>query len=92
MLCLLAQPQKELQLDFKANNTQNHQKIELYRSPTTKDLKKPPSSRWGGKAEVWRGVERRGDTVWHGEVAVAERAVPHSHMVDKNQEGYIGSE
>ena len=34
MLHLLAQPQKELQLDLKTDNTQNHQKIELYGSLT----------------------------------------------------------
>ena len=61
MFCLLAQPLKELQLDLKTNKTQNCQKIELYVSLTTKDLKKPHSSRQVGGvemcAEVWRGVE-----------------------------------
>ena len=36
---LHAQPQQKLQLDYKTNITQNHQKIELYGSLTTKDLK-----------------------------------------------------
>ena len=45
MLRLLAHPQKELQLNLKTNNTQNCQKIELYGSVTTKDLKKPQSCR-----------------------------------------------
>ena len=34
---LLQKPQKELQIDLKTNNTQNYQKIKLYRSLTTKD-------------------------------------------------------
>ena len=29
--------------------------------------------------------------MWYREAVVAERAVPHSHVVDKNQEGYLGS-
>ena len=33
-LHLFVQPQKELQPDLKTNNTQNYQKIELYRSVT----------------------------------------------------------
>ena len=55
-LCLLIQLQKKLQLDLKTNITQHLQKIELYESPTTKDLKKPHSSRWVG------GAERHGDS------------------------------
>ena len=42
------------------NNTQNHQKIKLNGSPTTKDLKKPHSFRWvGGGVETWCGLERQ---------------------------------
>ena len=59
----LTQLQKKLHRDYKTNNTQNLQKINLYGSPTTKDLKKPHSSRWVGGAETWRENER------HGEVA-----------------------
>ena len=55
MLCLLVQPQRELQLNLKTNNTQNCQKIELYGSLTTKDLKQPHSSRFGRKG---RDAER----------------------------------
>ena len=44
-LRLLAQPQRELQLNLKTNNIPNCQKIELYGSLTTKDLRKPYSSR-----------------------------------------------
>ena len=61
MLCLLIQLQQKLQLDYKTNITQVCQKIELYGSPTTKDLKKPHSSRRLGWAEMWSGVERDGD-------------------------------
>ena len=39
MAHLLAQPQQKLQLDYKKNISQNHQKIKLYGSPTTKELK-----------------------------------------------------
>ena len=45
MLCPPCTTQKKLQLHLKISNTQNHQKIELYGSPTTKYLKKPHSSR-----------------------------------------------
>ena len=82
MLCFLAQLQKKLHLDYKTNITQNHQKIKLYGSLTTKDLKKLHSSRQVGRVETWREVES------HGEVV--EWAVPHSHVVDKNWEGYSG--
>ena len=57
-LCLLAQPQKELQLNLKSNNTQNCQKIELYGIPTTKDLKNSHSSRWAGRMETQGQTER----------------------------------
>ena len=89
MLCLLMQPQKELQIDLKTSNTQNHQKTELYGSPTTKDLKKPHSSRWIGGVEMHRQAERYRGTVWCREVVVEEQAVQHSCEVDKNQEGYL---
>ena len=90
MLHLLEQPQRELQLDLKANDSQNHQKIELYGSLTTKDLKKPNSSRQVGGVEMWICAERHRVAVWLREVV--EWEVPHSHVVDKNQEGYLGSE
>ena len=77
MLHFLMQPQTKLQLNPKTNNTQTCQKIELYGSLTTKDLKKPHSFRWVEGAEMWRQVERQGDTLWHGEVAAAvKQAVP----------------
>ena len=69
MLRLLAQPQKELQLDLKTVNTQNCQKIELYGILTTKDLKKPYSYKWvgrrGGDAETGREARSCG-VVWRG--------------------------
>ena len=83
MLRLLMQPQRELQLYLKTNNTQNCQKIKLYGSLTTEDLKKPHSSRQEGGAELRYGVER---LQWW------RNAVPHSHVVDKNREGYLGSQ
>ena len=63
---------KESQLNLKTNKTQNCQKIELYGSPTTKDLKKPHSSRCVGEVEIWKWVERRGDMVWLREVVAVE--------------------
>ena len=51
---LLAQPQQKLQLDYKTDITQNRHKIELYGSPTTKELKKTQSSRQVAGAEMWR--------------------------------------
>ena len=41
--------------------------------------------------EAWRWEERHEDALWHGGEAAPEWAVPHSHVVDKNQEEYIGS-
>ena len=52
MARLLAQPQQTLQLDYRTAVTQNHQKIKLYGSPTTKELKKSHSSRQVGGAET----------------------------------------
>ena len=40
MAHLLAQPKQKLQLKYKITITQNHQKIELYGSPSIKELKK----------------------------------------------------
>ena len=65
MFHLLTQPQKELQLNLTTNNTQNYQKIELYGSPTTKDLKKPHSSGLVEGGETQRQAERRG-VAWRG--------------------------
>ena len=84
---------KELQLSLKTNNNQNFHKIELYGSLTTKDLKKPHSSRRVGGEEMrsWGGVVRRHSVVQTGSGS-GRKAVPHSRVVDKNQEGYLGSE
>ena len=66
------------------------QKIELYRPLTTKVLKKPHLSRQVGGTgmwtygDTWRGGEaQRGAETWN---------VPYPHVVDKNWEGYLGSE
>ena len=91
MLCLLVQPQKELQLDLKTNNTQNHQKIELYGSPTTKDLEVIfiQMGRRGRNAEMGREAQRCSVTQRGGG---SGKEVPHSRVVDKNQEVYLGGE
>ena len=62
MLCSL-HSHRELQLNLKTNDTQNCQKMELYGSPTTKDLKKPHSSGQVGEAGMQakrRSVTERG--------------------------------
>ena len=71
--CLLAQPQQKLQLHYKTTITQNHQKIKLYRSPITKELKKSHSFRRVGGVETGN-----------------KQSIPL--VMDKNQEGYHGSE
>ena len=43
MAYLLAQPPQKLQLNYKTTITQNHQKIELYGSLTSKELKRSHS-------------------------------------------------
>ena len=87
MLCLHMATIR-ITVNLKTNNSQNCQKMGLYGSPTTRDLKKPYSSRWVG------GVEGQRDMVWHrgGVVSVAEAewAVPYSFVVDRNWEGYLG--
>ena len=45
MPCLWVQLQQKIQLDYKTNSSLNRQKIKLCGGLTTKDLKKPPSSR-----------------------------------------------
>ena len=44
--------QQKLKLTYKTSITENHPKIELYGSLTTKGLKKSHSSRWVGGAEM----------------------------------------
>ena len=57
------QPQRELQLNIKTKNTQDSQKIELYGSPTAKDLKKLLSFRRVGGAGSRRWMEKQGHMV-----------------------------
>ena len=57
MAQLLTPPQQKLQLNYKTTITQNCQKIELYGSPTTKELNKSHSSRQVGGEEMQRYVE-----------------------------------
>ena len=59
--------------NLKTKNNQNCQKIELYGSPTTKELKKKLSSRLVGGAEMGSWVERtRGKVVAGGRGEVAD--------------------
>ena len=44
--------------NLKTKSNQNCQKIELYGSPTTKELKKKHSSRWVGGGEMGNWAER----------------------------------
>ena len=50
--------QKKDNNNLKTKNYQNLQKIELYRSPTTKEIKKKHSSRLVGGAQKGSRVER----------------------------------
>ena len=90
MLHLLAQPQKELQLNLKTNITQNRQKIDLYGSVTTKDLKKPRSFRWTGGVDTQKAGREahRCSVVQRGG---SSGGIAHSRVADKNQEGDLGS-
>ena len=53
MAHLFAQPQQKLQLNSKTTITQSYQKIKLYGSLTTRELKKSHSSRQVGELELW---------------------------------------
>ena len=64
---------------LKTKNNQNCQKVELYGSPTTKDLKKKYSSRW---VEGW-SQGPRAERIWYGSdeaaaVAAGELGSPTS--------------
>ena len=72
--------------NIKTKNTQNCQKIELYGGPTTKDLKKPNSSKWVGGVET--DSQDGEDVVWRQQRA--EWVVPHSHVVDKIRRETLG--
>ena len=60
MLSPLTQPEKELQLNLKTCNTQNCQKMELYGSPTTKDLIKEATVIQTGRRGKETETRRRG--------------------------------
>ena len=64
----------KLQLNYRTIITQNCQKIELYGSGTTKELKKPHSPRWIGGGKGWR----------LGKLEAQNRPVPHPCVVGKN--------
>ena len=61
--------------NLKKKNNQNFQKIELYGSPTTKELKKTHSSRPVGGAEMssWGAENMQQEGGWR------TRVVPHLH-------------
>ena len=66
MIYLLTQPQKELQLNLKTNNTQNgKKKIQVYGSPTTKDLKEATSIQTGRRDRDTE-MEQRSEEMWYG--------------------------
>ena len=60
--------------NLKTKNNQNYQNIEMYGSPTTKELKKKHSSRSVGGTEMGSWVE--------GTLCMEDQAVPHL-CVDK---------
>ena len=87
----LCNHRKNYNQNSKGSNTQNHQKIELYGSPTIKDLKKTHSPKWVGGVESGK---KNGEAVWWGKAAaevMVECMVPYSYVVVKNWEGYPGS-
>ena len=66
--------------DLKTKNNQNCQKVELYGSLTTKELKKKQSSRLVGGVEMGNQAERtlaRRQLVDRARWQLAEQAVPH---------------
>ena len=80
MLCFLTQP-KEGQQQIKKTKIKNCQKIELYGSLTTKELKKKHSSRLVGGVETGSQVERTHSKAAAGRPAkwwIVDWAVPHS--------------
>ena len=74
--------QKKDNNKFKNKNNQNFQKIELYGSQTTKELKKKHSPRPAGGAETGSWVERTHSEAVAGGAGVATAGrlgVPHPH-------------
>ena len=70
--------------NLKTRNNQNWQKIKLYESPTTKELKKKHSSRQVGGVEMGSQVERTHGKATNGgsgraRQPLVELAVPHLH-------------
>ena len=80
---------RRITTNLQTKNKHTCQKIELYGSPTTKDLKKKHSSRLVGRVErTWCCV---GGGNGKATVAASGTSGPHSHVVDKNWEGKLGS-
>ena len=83
-LCLFAQPKERQQQILKQKNNQNCQKIKLYGSLTTKELKKKHSSRLiggmergsqGGEDEQQGGIWKIRQVSQH----LVDQVVPHLH-------------
>ena len=87
---MLPHTTKRTTANLKIKNNQNFQKIKLYGSPTTKELKKKHSSRPVGGAKTGRWVERTRGKVAACGLGSPTWAVPHSHA-DKLGET-LGSE
>ena len=71
---------KRTTTNLKTKNNQNCQKIELYGSPTTKELKKKYSYRPVGRVETgarWRGLTAGQQLVDQARLRLAGWAVPH---------------
>ena len=80
--------------NLKTKNNQTCQKIKLYGSPTTKELKRKHSSRLVGGAETggWGGEDSHQGSrrSWWARWWLAKLAVPHCEQI--NQEKQPGSE
>ena len=77
--------------NLKTKTNQNCQKIKLYRSPTTKELKKTHSSRQVGRMEMGSRVERQGPG-WQTRHDSGWQSVWPHICLWINQEAQLGSE
>ena len=80
---MLPHTTKRRTTNLKTKNNQNCQKIKLYGSPTTKELKKKHSSRLVGGADLYPQPRQTAHAArpWTGQVRWqwVAWAVPHSH-------------
>ena len=86
MLCLLTEPQ-ELQLTSKKPHPELPENQTVWKSDH-QGFKEATFIQTGRRDGV---TETGGDMVWHGEAVAVEKAIPHSCVVDKNEEEYLGS-